>query len=85
MNAKTIHLPFDFRCGIVVAMKTQEHPLAAYRRLHGVSQVAFAARLGVQAPAVCKWEKGRAIPAERVAIISLLTGISRRKLRPDLY
>ena len=66
-------------------MKPQEHPLAAYRKAHGLSQAAFASRLGVQGPAVCKWEGGRAIPAERVRDIAALTGISRHNLRPDLF
>ena len=67
-------------------MKTPpEHPLVTHRRDHGMSQDALAKMLGVQAPAVCKWENGRAIPAERVRGIAALTGISRRKLRPDLY
>ena len=65
-------------------MGAMENPLRAYRDREGVSQAALAARLGVQPPAVCKWERGR-IPPERVLDIERETGISRHDLRPDIY
>lgn len=38
--------------------------------------------LGLTRAAVAKWSE---VPAERVVAVERLTGISRRKLRPDLY
>lgn len=38
--------------------------------------------LGMTRAAVAKWQT---IPAERVVEIETISGISRRKLRPDLY
>ena len=61
-----------------------ESPLALYRAAIGLTQAALAKDLGVQSPAVCKWERGR-IPAERVLDVERATGIPRHRLRPDLY
>ena len=61
-----------------------ETALARYRRANKIRQADLAAQLGVQPPAVSKWEKGR-IPAERVLDIERITGIPRHDLRPDLY
>lgn len=61
-----------------------ENPLTAYRQRESITQADLAARLGVQPPAVCKWERGR-IPAERVLDVERVTGIPRHELRPDLY
>jgi DNA-binding XRE family transcriptional regulator len=58
--------------------------LIQYRDLRQMSQADLAAMIGVTASALCKWERGR-IPAERVAEVELKTGISRTKLRPDLF
>jgi DNA-binding transcriptional regulator YdaS (Cro superfamily) len=49
-------------------------------RSFGVSRLA--GELGVTHGAVSQW---RRIPAERVIEIERITGISREKLRPDLY
>lgn len=47
---------------------------------------AMADYMGVSISAVSRWFKeGRHIPAERVLEVEKFTGISRRKLRPDLY
>jgi len=42
----------------------------------------LAAALGIKAPSIYSW---RRVPAERVLDVERITGISRRKLRPDLY
>jgi TorA maturation chaperone TorD len=46
----------------------------------GVSELAR--RVGVSQPSVSNWDK---IPAERVLAVEAATGISRVRLRPDLY
>jgi DNA-binding transcriptional regulator YdaS (Cro superfamily) len=46
---------------------------------------ALAERIGVRVQAVEKWVRFDRIPAERVLTIERLTGVSRHKLRPDLY
>lgn len=38
--------------------------------------------LGITHGAVSQW---RRVPAERVVVVSALTGIPRERLRPDLY
>lgn len=38
--------------------------------------------LGIHASAVSQWQR---VPAERVLDVERITGISRHKLRPDLY
>lgn len=61
-----------------------ESPLILYRKALGKTQAQLATDLGVQPPAVCKWERNR-IPAERVIDVERVTGIPRQRLRPDLY
>lgn len=43
---------------------------------------ALARLLGITHQAILQWEK---VPAERVIKIEKLTGITRERLRPDLY
>jgi TorA maturation chaperone TorD/DNA-binding transcriptional regulator YdaS (Cro superfamily) len=43
---------------------------------------ALARGLGISQPSVSNWQR---IPAERVAAVEALTGVSRATLRPDLY
>jgi DNA-binding transcriptional regulator YdaS (Cro superfamily) len=61
-----------------------ESPLTLYRKAIGKTQAQLATDLGVQPPALSKWERKR-IPAERVIQIEHVTGIPRQRLRPDLY
>lgn len=61
-----------------------ESIITTYRKVAGITQAALAAKLGVQPPAICKWEGGR-VPAERVLDVERVTGISRHDIRPDLY
>lgn len=48
------------------------------------SQAALAAALGVSPQAINKW-KGSRIPAERVLDFERATGISRHRIRSDIY
>jgi TorA maturation chaperone TorD len=52
----------------------------AFRSTGGVSELAR--RLGISQPSVSNWIR---VPAERVIAVEAATGISRNKLRPDLY
>ena len=65
-------------------LAVMESPLVHYRKALGKTQAALAEALGVQPPALCKWERGR-IPAERVLEVERATGIPRQRLRPDIY
>lgn len=49
----------------------------------GIRSVAL--KLGIGYEAVRKWAKSGHVPAERVLSLESLTGVSRSKLRPDLY
>lgn len=42
----------------------------------------LASGLGIKHPSVCKWPM---VPAGRVLAVERLTGVSRHRLRPDLY
>ena len=42
----------------------------------------IAAELGVTRGAVAQWDK---VPAERVPEVSVITGLPRHELRPDLW
>lgn len=46
------------------------------------SATALAAKLGISQVAVTCW---RNVPAARVVEVEIVTGVSRRELRPDLY
>lgn len=46
----------------------------------GVAQLAR--KLGIAQPSVSNWNR---VPAERVVAVEAITGVSRLKLRPDLY
>jgi len=58
--------------------------LRAWRELNGVSVKDFAAKVGVQDSAVCKWERGRVSTRNALAVHEV-TGIPLHRLRPDLY
>ena len=46
---------------------------------------ALARALGIKYQAIQSWQKNQKIPAERVIEVERVTGISREKLRPDLF
>lgn len=58
----------------------REPPLQRLIALYGVRGVARL--LDIKGPSVANWKR---IPAERVLDLEAATGISRKKLRPDLY
>lgn len=53
-----------------------------YELLKLYNRAALARQLGISRVTLYNWQK---IPAERVVEIEKLTGISRSRLRPDLY
>jgi TorA maturation chaperone TorD len=52
----------------------------AVRAVGGVSELAR--EIGISQPSVSNWTK---VPAERVLVVELATGVDRKILRPDLY
>lgn len=61
-------------------------PLRAYRKKHGLSVMEMAKLIGVAEPTARSMENGhRPILAEMAIKIEGKTGISRKKLRPDLF
>lgn len=61
-----------------------KHPLTVFREQRDLTQDELAALIGVKAPAVCKWEKGR-VSYGKVLDVERVTGIPRHELRPDIY
>lgn len=60
--------------------------LSAELDRRGISKSALATAIKVNKSAVTRWTKwGIPIPAERVFEVESFTGISRHKLRPDLF
>lgn len=59
-------------------------PLRAYRTESGLSLEQLAALFGVNKTTVMRWEGSR-VPADRLLEIEAATGITRQRLRPDLY
>jgi transcriptional regulator with XRE-family HTH domain len=58
-------------------MAENNHPLARYRREHGLTQAALASELGVWPLTVWRWENGERTPRPKDAKrISEKTGIS---------
>lgn len=41
--------------------------------------------LGISRPAIHYWMKRKRVPAERVPAVAALTGVSRDRIRADLY
>src|SRR5689334_3951217 len=52
----------------------------AIRAVGGVSELAR--RIGIAQPSISNWDR---VPAERVLAVEAATGVSRVRLRPDLY
>src|SRR6478752_2931810 len=52
----------------------------AVQAVGGVSELAR--RIGISQPSVSNWDK---VPAERVLAVEAATGVTRMRLRPDLY
>lgn len=61
------------------------HPLAAYRKRHGLTQKDLAGRLDVTRETVARWETGRRIIDDvLLPIVAKRTGLAPEVLRPDL-
>jgi DNA-binding transcriptional regulator YdaS (Cro superfamily) len=52
----------------------------AINKVGGPSE--FARQLGIKPPSIYKWQR---VPAERVLAVERISGVSRHKLRPDIY
>jgi len=62
-----------------------DHPLKSYRDRHGLSQAAFGQKVGVDRITVWRWENGKRKPSPtQCELLTNITGIPARKLRPDL-
>ena len=60
--------------------------LETWRNKKGLTVEVAASQLGVERTTLWRWETGKTkIPAEKIADVSKLTGISRRRLRPDVF
>jgi DNA-binding transcriptional regulator YdaS (Cro superfamily) len=62
----------------------ERNPIRAWRDLNDVTVKDFAAMVGVQDSAVCKWEK-KGVSAVKALDVHRATGIPLHRLRPDLY
>lgn len=65
-------------------MKTTANPLKQYRLAYGIQLQELAAKLSTTSPTIHKWENNR-VPAHRVLDVEAVTGISRHRLRPDVF
>ena len=45
----------------------------------------LARRLGIRSPSIAGWKKRGRVPAERVLDVERITGVSRHRLRCDIY
>lgn len=60
-----------------MVIDADEHPLALWRIEQGLSQAAFADRLGVTQATVSRWEWGEDFPSKKhMSTIHRLTGIA---------
>jgi len=62
----------------------QISPIRLWRELNDITVKHFAAMVGVQDSAVCKWEK-KGVSAVKALDVHRATGIPLHRLRPDLY
>jgi len=61
------------------------HPLKNYRKKHSLTRAALARDLDVSKTTITRWEEGkRKIDNTKVALVSSITGIPAKELRPDL-
>jgi len=61
-------------------------PLAAYRAKKGLTLKALGEQLGEYASTIMRWENGTTkVPIDKLARIKEVTGLSKRKLRPDIF
>jgi transcriptional regulator with XRE-family HTH domain len=61
------------------------HPLKTYRAKNSLTRAALARLLKVSKTTVARWEEGiRKIDENKIPIVSSITGIPAKELRPDL-
>lgn len=53
--------------------------------LKEVPQGELARRLGITSQAITGWVRAGRVPVQRVLAVEAITGVSRHKLRPDVY
>lgn len=62
------------------------NPIEQFRKEAGLSREQVAAEIGVDPVTVWRWENGKVlVPPDRLAKVESVTGISRQKLRPDIF
>jgi DNA-binding transcriptional regulator YdaS (Cro superfamily) len=67
----------------ILGRQPAQLPEASYEAPYLIEDVtALAKALGITRSAIYGW---RVVPAERVVEVERITGISRKRLRPDLY
>lgn len=60
--------------------------LAKHRAATGKTLEAMASAIGVDKSTWLRWENGEyPVPIKRVPAVQKLTGLSRKKIRPDVY
>ena len=65
-------------------MHKTSSPLRSYRQIAKRTLESLAADFGVHKTTVLRWEDG-GVPVNRLADAERITGIPRRKLRPDIF
>lgn len=61
------------------------HPIAAHRAAAGKTQQELGEQIGVSSVTVSRWETGaRKVDLPLLSVVSEVTGIAKRDLRPDL-
>ena len=61
-------------------------PLTQFRKKQRMTLAQIGAAVGVNASTVMRWERDELkIPAEKCADLEKITGIPRKKLRPDVF
>lgn len=67
-------------------LTAMDSPLAKYRAAKKLSLEAVATQFNVNKTTIMRWENGEVpIPVNRLGEIASVTGISRKKLRPDIF
>jgi len=63
-----------------------KQPIADYRKKRGLTLDAAAELFGVDRTTIIRWEKGEPmIPLKRLSDAARIYGVTKRKLRPDIY
>lgn len=63
-----------------------KQPIASYRKKKGLTLDAAAELFGVDRTTIIRWEKGAPmIPLKRLSDAARIYGVTKRRLRPDIY